>query len=154
MENDLILSDKLLLRDNTVTYISNINGSCTWIDHCVASDSAHRFITYRKVLQDFIISDHRPLFLQVGVNCQVLDGKREENCDNTSALIKTNINWRGLSMDHKSLYHNFTKSKLRELKFPWEAVNCKDPLGEIVQHLRIISEYYTDLVSILQNGSY
>ena len=88
------------------------------------------------------------------MNCQVLDGKLEENCDNTSALIKTNINWCGLSMDYRSLYHNFTKSKLRELKFPWEAANCKDPLCKIEQHLHIISEYYNDLVSILQNGSY
>ena len=60
-ENDLILSDEVMLPQNSFTYVSEINGCKSWIDHCVTSFSAHQSITNMKILHEFIISDHKPI---------------------------------------------------------------------------------------------
>ena len=41
VENNLILSDKEFLPDNSFTYISDAHSTCTRIDHCICSSSAH-----------------------------------------------------------------------------------------------------------------
>ena len=55
------MSDKEFLPDNSFTYISDAHSTCTWIDHCICSSSAHNSINSIKILYDHLLSDHHPL---------------------------------------------------------------------------------------------
>ena len=70
VKNNMILSGKKFLPDNSFTYISDAHFTCTWIDHCICSSSAHNSINSNKILYDHFLSDHHPL--TVCFNCDSL----------------------------------------------------------------------------------
>ena len=147
-ENDRILSDEVMLPQNSFTHISDISGCNSWIDHCVASFSAHQSITDMKILHEFIISDHRPILIALNVNCQATGNY--ENSSNLSGIhseiIKTNINWCRVSMADKSFHCNYTKCELGKLRIPWDAVKCNNSLCKNERHRKSVTDYYGNLV--------
>jgi len=55
------LPDEIILPADSFTYVSDIHGSCGWLDHYVSSKSAHNSIQNIEFLHQFILSDHRPV---------------------------------------------------------------------------------------------
>ena len=51
----------ILLPADTFMYVSDFHTSSTWIYRCLSSASFHEAIKSMTVLQDIIMSDHRPL---------------------------------------------------------------------------------------------
>ena len=89
-----------------------------------------------KILHEFIISDHRPILIELNVNCQATGN--DEKSSNLSGIhsefIKTNINWCRIAMTDNSFYYDYTKYELSKLRIPWD-------------------DYYGNLISTLQTGS-
>ena len=74
ISNNLNFADMRLLF-NVVTYFSDDGMHESWIDHVLCSQNIDNNITFMSVLNDYIISDHRPLSLCL--NCNI-------NCDDMS----------------------------------------------------------------------
>jgi len=69
-ENNLVTTDLNRLSD-TVTYISDDGSKSSWIDHILCSYSVDTMVGSIEVINDVIISDHRPLSFTV--LCAVAD---------------------------------------------------------------------------------
>ena len=99
-DNSFIMSDNMILPTNSFTFLSNAHGSTSWIDHCASTSSAYEAIESIKILQEFIISDHRPL--QVTFICNKL--ARVEYEDVNTPHSKS-INWKKLTQQQKRNTH-------------------------------------------------
>ena len=62
-------SSKILLPDDTFTYISEAWGSHSWLDHCISSEDGHNMIENMYVLYENIMSDHIPFAFTVNIEC-------------------------------------------------------------------------------------
>ena len=98
-DNNFFMSDDHLLPENTFTYVSDINGACSWIDHCIASPEAHKMINKMEILHNFVISDHRSI--AVSVICAQFKNIRNGLCDaNSNKSYNKKIRWQSIE-DHK-----------------------------------------------------
>ena len=59
--------------NNVYTYVSDNGCSCSWIDPILSTASLDRLITRMRILDDFIVSDHKPVSCYV--ECNVLVNK-------------------------------------------------------------------------------
>ena len=62
-DSDLVLTDINRLPDDSFSYVSESHHTVSWIDHVIMSTAANGACTDMRILYDFIVSDHRPLFL-------------------------------------------------------------------------------------------
>ena len=63
-ENNLVTTDLNQLHD-VVTYISDDGSKSSWVDHILCSSSLNNMIDHIYVLNDIIVSDHKPLCFTV-----------------------------------------------------------------------------------------
>ena len=76
LDNNLLVSDVLRLVD-VVTYVSDDFTKSTWIDHVLCSADADSLIDSISVLNNVIVSDHRPVSFSLScslLHCPVSDG--------------------------------------------------------------------------------
>ena len=62
LDNHLVMSDMLRMT-SAVTYVSDNCTKSTWIDHVLSSVDVDKMISDIRVINDVIVSDHRPLSL-------------------------------------------------------------------------------------------
>ena len=55
---DLIISDEIMMPDDTFTHMSERWHTTLWLDHCVSSGDGHTVIKYMAVLYSTCCSDH------------------------------------------------------------------------------------------------
>jgi len=48
-ENEYLFSDRLLLPNDSFTFVSDCHGKTSWLDHCLTSDSVHNCISSIKI---------------------------------------------------------------------------------------------------------
>ena len=69
---NLIISDVVYNTDrDRFTFYSEAHNTCHWLDHIVATQSAHNIISDVSVLYDFITSDHLPLCCELELDLAV-----------------------------------------------------------------------------------
>ena len=62
-DSGLILSSKLLLPNDSYTYISEAWHSTSWLDHCLCTVDAHDSIAIMKIEYDLATTDHIPFHM-------------------------------------------------------------------------------------------
>lgn len=69
-ENNLFISDQLLLPSGSDTYLSEEHATTSWLDHSGSTDFVQWSIEHVSVKYNYISSDHFPL--RVNLDCSVL----------------------------------------------------------------------------------
>ena len=91
--NQLAISNYLSFADirllsNVVTYVNDDGMHESWIDHVLCSQNIDNNITSMSVLNDYIISDHRPLSL-----CLYCNISSDDMSDNYTPAVKMCPQW-------------------------------------------------------------
>ena len=143
-ECSYLISDKLLLPADTFTYVSDCHGSSTWIDHCLPSASFHQAKRNMTVLQDIIMSDHRPLAFDIScADLPIIEIK-------TDLKLSNNVIWGQVTSDQKYAYSLMCKKLFSKINLSTSIINCKDPLCQSDQNLSLIETFYSNLLSAIQ----
>ena len=65
---NLEFSSKLLLPNDTFTFLSEAWSTTSWLDHCISTSDGHSSIEYIEVDYEGAISDHFPVNISITVN--------------------------------------------------------------------------------------
>lgn len=147
-DQNLILSDDILLPNGTFTYVSEAHGSCSWIDHCVSSSATHKSINKIEVLHNFITSDHRPL--SVFFNCNMMS---KRDITEPDIPVSNSVKWEKVSQQQKADYSEICKIKLTSINPPLEVLQCTDASCCDQSHLKQIDDLYASVVAALMEAS-
>jgi len=63
-DNNFVASDLIRL-DNVTTYVSDDGQKLSWVDHIISSPTADIMLLYVNLLENFAMSDHRPLIFSL-----------------------------------------------------------------------------------------
>ena len=69
-DGGLILSSKVLMPDNSYTFISDAWHTTSWLDHCVCTADAHDSLDEMKIIYNLATTDHIPFFILLNL-CNV-----------------------------------------------------------------------------------
>ena len=148
----VIISDKLLLDDNSHTFISDAHHSTSWIDHCLSTVSSHCLIKEARVIDKYVYSDHLPL--QIIVNSSHEINNSVSNTTNNLDVNNVHTNWSSFNELEIDKYKKCTEIMLRgissELKtgFDCNVKNCTDK-----QHRQHITNVYDTIISTLTKAT-
>ena len=147
VDSGLILSSKVLLPDNSYTYISEAWHTTSWLDHCLCTVDAHNSIEKIEIGYDLATTDHIPfsVLLNTG-NLPVL--LPEDN-----SLRSGKINWSKLTEKELIKYFNLSDSLLGKVKMPKDALLCRDMNCKNAQHCDELSSFYDTIVESLHISS-
>ena len=147
-ENQLIISSKLLLPEDTYTQIQTREGSYyySWIDHIVCSLDYHNAIDNISVHYDMSDDDHIPIELSIQVeNLPKLSMNSNDVCGK--------INWEGISDQNEKIYYDTTRSYLSKIAIPVESLYCNNCNCDNDILRKEIEHFYKSLIVSLRSSS-
>ena len=150
-DSGLILSDQLLLPNETFTHLSERWHSLitSWLDHCISTSDGHSAIVNMEVLYANSCTDHIPITMDVCIsNIPVLESNDN---DNEPEMYK--VDWRVISDADKELYSLNYEALLRNVCIPTEALSCKNTSCSNVQHRTGLNVFYAQLIGCLSEAS-
>lgn len=103
--------EKLGLASDSYTYVSDMNGSRRWLDHCFVTQTAWQSVLSVIIQYDVFWSDHLPLV----VECNLF--KVPEKIELTQ-LSQDKVKWHERGSDHIKKYHELCNSEFRNMHFP------------------------------------
>ena len=115
-EHNLIIADMTRLHD-AFTYISDDGRNISWIDHVLVSPAIDKIINNIEILNDVIMSDHRPLALHI--SCNVM----ETLCPPTASERHGTVNWSDCGTDVLSQYSQLLDDLLGRVNVPQSVLN-------------------------------
>ncbi|KAL0810124.1 hypothetical protein ABMA28_010924 [Loxostege sticticalis] len=131
---------------DTFTYVSDINGSHRWLDHCITTKSATKSIVNIKVLYDIFWSDHFPL--EITIDMGKLSYKVQEcNFKSDKAI------WGSRNQSQIDKYFEICNDKLRCMDFPEEFRSCANRHCSSLEHKLIIDKMYNSIVCTLREAA-
>ena len=140
--NQLAISNYLNFADlkllsNVVTCISDDGMHESWIDHVLCSQNIDNNITSMSVLNDYIISDHKPL--SFCLNCNI---SCDDISDNYTPAVKMCPQWDKADGTQIGYYQKLLDAKLLSVK-------CDLVNSEVANnsHLLVIDKYYDDIMT-------
>lgn len=139
--------DMLGCDSGTFTFISEVHGTTSWLDHCVTTLSAKQAIVDVFVNYDTLWSDHFPLIVEC--NLSVLIPKFVPK----SANVNKDIVWAFKSENQIMKYTEECHNKLKLIDFPSECENCADCFCCNGDHRRVLDKLYSDIVTVLQGAA-
>ena len=142
--SDYKLSSVSCLPLNTYTYISDAWNTCSWLDHCIATEDGHKLIKNMKVLYNNIISDHFPVSIELDVEL----APNVERGGNSSFVSM--INWANLKQDILNKYNIDSDHYLKDVEVPAEALVCKNVKCKNSSHVDSIKLYYERILNALR----
>ena len=147
-ENDLLISDKILLQEDTYTYVSTREGvpHYSWLDHVVSSRDFHSCINNMDVLYSITDEDHIPL--TINLNVSTLPKMTYDNNDYCS-----NISWDRVNETDLKKYLNLTDTHLANVEIPIEAILCSNVNCNSVVHQSMIETFYNNIIKSLNVSS-
>ena len=117
--NNLIISDVQSLPADSFTYVSDAHDTCSWLDHIVTSHSVDSACSNFVVHYDEVISDHKPL--SVNVNLGHLP-RIERSVHNNAAPNK--VKWDKLTSQQEIEYSTRVRDNLGNIQLPISALLC------------------------------
>jgi len=138
--NNLVLSDLNRL-NNVVTFISDDGSKSSWIDHILCSHASDRMLGNICVINDVVISDHKPLSFDV--QCCVLAASDDDTSDASQPLKVPAWN----KCDHYTLsyYASCLDNLLQQVHVPFSAFdNSACPL--------VIDQFYNDIFTCINTA--
>ncbi|KAI5641705.1 hypothetical protein NE865_06009 [Phthorimaea operculella] len=134
------------LDSDNFTYISDMNHSRRWLDHCVVTEAALKIITDVGIGHDVYWSDHFPLFIDCNLN--VLPKKfipTEARCNK--------VLWCNRNNDQINRYHDLCNSKLRDIDFPEMFAECAGKICRDPDHRRGLDALHDRIVGIMSESA-
>lgn len=131
---------------DTYTFLSDIDGTRSWLDHYLVSDAARNSVLNSSVNYEVSCSDHYPLKLSCNLN--VLRRKNSVTSSQKSKII-----WGERDLYHTELYTDYCFKYLRGINFPSEFNVCSDKLCDNVEHKIILDNMYRSLVDSLMKAA-
>ena len=146
-ENNLIISDKMLLPELSYTYISESSDSTTWIDHIVSSIDIQNAISNIKIAYDVTDADHIPMTMHVNLELTpVLSNNTIDICDNKTK-------WDSFTNNDIINYCSHTDNTLSNIRLHAETFVCTDLKCKNENHTNNIEGLYQDLTkSLIDSG--
>ena len=141
-EHNLIISDMTKL-SNVFTYESDDGLRTSWIDHIVCSSAIDKVVCDIGVLQNVIVSDHRPLTFRIGYNISVVNAESDD-CSNTGVRLPR---W---NLCDDSVLYNFqyvVDRMLQKVHFPSHLFTRG---GDAVRFCNAIDEFYSEIIRCLR----
>lgn len=131
---------------DTCTYQSDIDGSRSWLDHCLVSEAARSSTDNICVRYGVYWSDHFPL--ELCCNLCVLSPKTTLQISD-----KNKIMWKNRDASQIKLFSKYCFDHLRNIDFPSDFSNCSDYLCNNKDHRCILDQMYASIVDILQKAA-
>ena len=143
-ENELLISDKILLPEDSYTYVSTREGvpHYSWLDHVVSSNDFHSGINNVSVLYNITDEDHIPLTFNINVS--TLPKVMSDNNDYCSK-----ISWDRVNETDIKQYFNLTDKHLANVEIPVEAILCSNVNCKNVEHHSMLDKFYDDIIKSL-----
>ena len=142
LDNNLIVSDMSRL-SNAVTYVSDDCTKYSWIDHVVSSADVDNMISNICVLNDVIVSDHKPLSLCV--QCRVLQCPVLETTHQTTSAP----DWNSCSSSILNYYACYLDTLLQSVVLPHHLY--ADYVGTEL-HTTAIDTFYRDIIDCINKA--
>ena len=136
--NNLTLSSKTLLPEDTFTYISERWGSTSWLDHVIASADFHDCLNNINVEYEVTLCDHIPF--SFGINFSMLPAIVSENTDYGDINVKTS--WKSFSPSDCENYRYFTDVYSQRENLTNNIPNCNDCNCNSIDHVNMLSKTY------------
>ena len=145
---EYVISDVLMLDNNSYTFYSESHDTLSWLDHVVCTTNSHKLIVQVDILYDYVSSDHHPLLVEINcdLSCDVVFG------DN-GTMQRKKIQWGDLSSEKNSRYTFNTEQTLSQIKLNHELLLCDDIMCNNDYHKLAISHMYNDIVDALVTSS-
>ena len=117
-DNGLLMCDKSRL-NNVYTYISDNGCNCSWIDHILSTASLDSLITHMRVLDDVIVSDHKPVSCYLQCNVLVNKCSSAESLEHSSRVP----HWTACNDSTHYKYEIYLDNALKMVDIPVEVLN-------------------------------
>ena len=147
-ENELLISSKILLPQDSYSYVGHREGvpHYSWLDHVVCSADFHKSILNIYIGYDISDEDHIPVTTQFDIN--LLPCLTDTN---NETYFK--INWESASEVDIKTFLNLTEQKFSSIDIPIDALLCSDLECKHVYHKQLIETFYNNIINILSESS-
>ena len=142
----MLISDTLLCKEDSYTFYSSAHESVSWLDHIVATHSAHNLLESIDVDYTKMSSDHHPLV--ACINVDILPVTNNDTNDNNTRS-KTVVKWDTLSVDDLNAYKNRTDKYLSCVRLDHDMILCDDVHCTNINHKNAIDKMYCEITSAL-----
>ena len=148
IENNYLISSKLLLPSDSHTYISERWGSTSWLDHCISTERAHDLIVDMKIEYNLAAGYHIPFGCNLNLNLSA------EFIPVNNARPVSSIKWDKLSDHEISTYGQNLDKLLNDIFTPTEKLNCRDFDCKNPNHIREQSKLYESILRAIKQASF
>jgi hypothetical protein len=141
--------EKLGLSSETFTYVSDINGCMSWLDHCVITAAALPTVHNVYVRYGPVVSDHFPLVIQCNLNIVIpkIIGRTNNKTD-------SKVQWSARKPCEVETYYKLCNELLKDIDFPIEFRNCNNEICcNNLDHRRSIDIMYVDIRNALYKAA-
>ena len=141
-ENNLIISDELLLPADTFTFVSSSHASTSRLDHVLTTTSSHALIDSKHVKSNLISSGHLPLCFTISIDSEIVC--TPVSVDSTTDDVPS-FNWKDITNNDIINYILCTKQDLSRIQISLDAFRCNDMCCS--DHQADIDHFYYDIVN-------
>ena len=127
-----------MLPNDTYTYVSDVWGSCSWLDHCISTEDGNGVTINAYVIYGSLQSDHIPIVFE-------LDLQLVPDVDYCADNTARRIDWSVLCEDVIRNYGACTDLLLGNIILPIEALLCKDCECTDENHKNSLCQYYDNV---------
>lgn len=147
-EQDLVCADVKMLGVNSgsYTFISEVSGSTSWLDHCIVTQAAWRTITDITIRKDVFWSDHLPV--EIICNLNIVTPKvtmPSQHCNK--------INWGIRNPLQIQEYQGLCNSKFSKMHLPEAFKDCCDKSCKKLSHRAHLDKWYLNIVNVLRDAA-
>ena len=140
-ENNFHFSDIKRLQCSTFSHINHGSLSKSWIDHCLASETADQSVTDIFVLYDDFLSD--PLPLMVEVNWAIFT---DVSCGEVPS-DRPNIRWNFQSMQKTNMFYGLLTQQTQN--FIHDEIQCLATVCDCLEHKRQLEKLWNSFNEVV-----
>ena len=144
--NDFIMSSKILLPNDSYTYISDRWGTTSWLDYAISSTDFHECIKNLKVEYNLTYSDHIPFSFDIRTSFLPRITITQSNND---SLLQNKIAWRKFTPEQCDIYHTFTDLYCHSKNLQNSLPVCNDCNCSQSDHRSLLIDTYNDVINCL-----
>ena len=144
-ESGLIIADNEFLNRGTVTHVNDGHGTESWLDHVVCTKAAFDLIQSIDICYTIASSDHFPVTAAFTVPCAA------SSHDPGGERPKWVVDWSAVDQTRIDTYTAGVNNRLSAVHVPLHVMDCNEVHCD--DHRSAIEEYYTDIISCMQESS-
>jgi exonuclease III len=138
--------ERLGITSGTYTFVSDVHGSRSWLDHCLVTKASVNTVKNVYVVYDVFWSDHFPLAIECNLNIILPTKLPSQVCQNKTV-------WGERTPEQVNIYTNECNKRLRDIDFPHEFRSCCEKVCQNSSHRGVIDRFYQNIVDALTESS-